>query len=758
MTDVRPSHTPAYGGVDLTTCDREPIHVPGAIQPHGVLLALEPDDLTAVVVSANCEQLLGVASGAARGRTLAELLGDAAAAAIAPRAASPTKGEPMVLRLPEDLPLATGARGALAGADVDVTVHRSGERVVVELEQLGGPGAGTLSYQSARGAMARLASAGSVADLADRLAHEVRGLSGFDRVMVYRFDQDWNGEVIAEDRREDLNPFLGLHYPATDIPAQARRLYTVNWTRLIADVSYTPVPLDPVLDEVTGAPLDLSHSTLRSVSPIHVEYLTNMGVGASMSVSLVIDDELWGLVACHHYSGPHRPSHDARAAVEFLGQVASQMINDRERADGREAAIGSQTELNRFTAALTASELNPLVQLMSDPALLRLVGAGGAALSVEGVITTLGRVPEERHLQRIGALLHRPDGRAVHTHHLGVLAPDLEEVSDVAAGAMVIGSSDPSSWLMWLRPELEEVVDWGGDPTNKLLYDAEGPEVRLSPRKSFDKWRQVVRGRSEPWTAWQVDTAEALNAHVTGVLLARSREQIAMAESLQRSVVAEVAPDFDGVEIAARYLPASTYQLGGDWWDAFELDDGRVAFVVGDVAGHGVQAATAMTQVRTALRAYLFGGDTPAGCLDRLDRLMDGLLDQRVATALVGVLDRASGVLQLSSAGHLPPLLCVDGEAHELSLRQRPLLGIGVGQAVVDEVDLSGGATVLMYTDGLVERRGLDIAETLEQLRVTACVGPGERMQEWVDEIVEAVGGVKDDDTTVLAIRMGPQG
>ena len=183
--------------------------------------------------------------------------------------------------------------------------------------------------------MTHLAATTTVAGLAQALAAQIRNLTGHDRVMVYRFDQDWNGEVIAEDRREDLEPFLGLHYPASDIPAQARRLYATSWTRVIADVAYEPSPLVPAATAGPAEPLDLSLAVLRSVSPIHIEYLTNMGVRASMSVSLIQDGRLWGLVACHHYSGPRCPSHDARSAAEFVGQAASQLLRDRQAADDR---------------------------------------------------------------------------------------------------------------------------------------------------------------------------------------------------------------------------------------------------------------------------------------------------------------------------------------------------------------------------------------------------------------------------------------
>ncbi|WP_028637914.1 SpoIIE family protein phosphatase [Nocardioides sp. URHA0032] len=734
-------HTPSYGEVDLSTCDREPIHIPGAIQPHGVLLALDGDHQVRMA-SANSATLLGVGPDDALGHPLADVVGEAAAGAIIEREAAGLPKTPLVLHLDE-------------GTEVDVHVHRSGARLVIELEPLAAPDRAALSYHTARGAMSRMAGAASVHELAGHLAHEVREITAFDRVMVYRFDPEWNGEVIAEERRADLNPFLGLHYPSTDIPAQARRLYTVNWTRLIADTGYEPVPLHPVFDPGTGAPLDLSFATLRSVSPIHLEYLSNMGVTASMSVSIVVEDRLWGLVACHHYSGPHRPSHDARAAAEFLGQVASQVVVDRERADAREAALETQSMMAGITARITAGARSPLESLIEDPELLSLMDAEGAALCYDGVLTVRGTVADETTLRRVAAALESPLSYATQTDNVAALLPDLAGVPEVA-GVMRVGSAE-DRWLLWLRPQQERVVDWGGDPTNKLIAASEGPEVRLSPRKSFEKWRQVVSGRSLPWTPWQVDAADALGKHMQGLLLMRSREQIAMAESVQRSVVLDRAPAFPGLEVAARYLPATTYQLGGDWWDAFELPDGRIALAVGDVAGHGVSAASAMTQIRTALRAYVFEGHDPAACLDRLDRLMDGLLDQRVATAAVAVLDPATGRMRIAGAGHPQPLLVRDGDAVEVGVVSRPLLGVGWGTSTSTDLVLEPGTTLLVYTDGLVEERGVDMAERMDHLRrLAADTHPGVDIDQWIDGLLAVQGDRPDDDTTLLAVRVTP--
>lgn len=745
------AHTPAYAAADLTNCDREPIHIPGAIQPHGALLALGLDLAEVVMASANAGPMLGVEPDDVPGASLASLLGAEAAEAVRVSVEG-ARAEVLHLHVEE-----LAARGALLPSYVDAAVHRSGDRVLVELEAADPEGEALLSYRAARGAMQRLSRTASVVELSEGLVREIADLTGFDRVMVYRFDQDWNGEVIAESRRPDLNPFLGLHYPHTDIPAQARRLYTVNWIRLIADILYTPVPIHAVLDPATGAPLDLSHSTLRSVSPIHVEYLSNMGVTASMSVSLVIDGELWGLIACHHYSGPLELSLDVRAASEFLGQVASQLVAERERADARESQRRAEELLTTVQAA-TSSSPAPLQTLMQISSLADLMDAGGVALCFDGHLTTLGTVPDHASIRRIAELLRRPESQPGSSSYLAALDPDLAAVADTAAGALVIGSA-PDRWLCWVRPELPEVVDWGGDPTNKQMALAEDPQVRLSPRKSFEKWQQVVRGHSEVWQPWHLDHAVSLASHLASLLYANSREQVDMAESLQRSVIPVQAPRVEGLEMAARYLPASTFQMGGDWWDAFELPGGRMAFVVGDVAGHGVAAATTMTQLRAAVRAHLFGEESPAVVLDRTDRFMDGLFEQVIATAVVGTVEPATGRVVLAAAGHPPPLLVQGGAAQELQIATRPVLGLGVTGARETELVLAPGSTLLLYTDGLVERRGVDLSTSLALLADLAGRGPGlAGMEEWVDGMLLAVPGARDDDTTVLAIRMSPAG
>src|SRR5690349_20879503 len=308
----------------LLHCADEPIAVPGAIQPHGVLLALEEPGLTVVSASANAAELFG---GPVLGRALADLL---------------PAGELTELRagLAGDLGEVNPLRQTVGGAEVDLVLHRGDGLLLAEWEPLAGAEVAPAVWHARLPAvLARLAQSGSLEELTATLARDVRALTGFDRVMVYRFDPEWNGEVVAEDRRPDLEPFLGLHYPASDIPAQARELYTRNWLRLIPDARYTPVPLEPPVSPRTGRRLDLSGSMLRSVSPVHLEYLANMGVVASMSVSLVDRGRLWGLVACHGYSGAHRPSYADRTAAEFLGRTASLLLRTTVEAGDRDRVV-----------------------------------------------------------------------------------------------------------------------------------------------------------------------------------------------------------------------------------------------------------------------------------------------------------------------------------------------------------------------------------------------------------------------------------
>jgi GAF domain-containing protein len=717
----------------LAGCASEPIRVPGAVQPHGVLLAVREPGLEVVVASANAGELFG---RQVQGARLHDLIAPDALAELADG-------------LTGDLLDLDPVRLQVAGDDVDLTAHRTDGLLVTEWERLDrARQAGAAWHRRLPRTLQRLQAATTVQQLSDALAREVRALTAFDRVMVYRFDQQWNGEVVAEDRRADLEPFLGLRFPHSDIPPQARALYLENWLRLIPDAGYTPVPLQPATD------LDLTGSSLRSVSPVHLEYLANMGVRASMSVSLISGGRLWGLVACHHYAGPHRPSPADRVAAEFLGRTASLLLATTTEAGDAERVLAVAERQARLVEALGRTPRSPAQALtQGELTVADLLPAGGAAVRLGGRLRLLGRTPPaDRVEQVVGALAA---GGTTATDALSRLVPSAGDLSEVASGVLavpVVGGVD-GDFLAWFRPETLREVDWGGDPgASKVVETGAGGGVRLSPRRSFARWSETVRGTSTPWRPHEVVAAAQLADHLSDVGLRRAQEESRLAATLQRTLLLEKLPEVPGVDLAAHYTPSSSDVVGGDWYDLVLLPSGRVAVVLGDVAGHGLGAAAVTAQVRHALRAYLLAEEGPAAALRRLGALVAVLLPEEMATAVVAELDPATGALRLANAGHLPPLLVASGTARLVDDVRGPALGL-MSSASYDEVELALGADgrVLLYTDGLVELRGEDVGDGCERLRAAA-TGFAAGAQGLVDGALADLSPHAEDDVTLVAL------
>lgn len=736
--------------VDLDNCAREPIHVPGSIQPRGVLLAVTEPDLVVAHVSENVGDLLGPPVDAVLGRSLARAVGADAEAAVRQHVA--TWGN-----LRDRNPLQLTVPTPDGDLEVDAVLHRlaSGDStlLVVELEPATGPRPFSFpnTYQAVRGAVERLNRAHGLDELYDITAREVRALTGFDRVMVYRFDAEYNGEVVAEARREDLNAFLGLHYPASDIPPQARALYEKNWLRLISDVAYTPARLVPGLDGPTGLPLDLTHAVLRSVSPMHCEYLGNMGVAASMSISLLRDGRLWGLIACHHYAGPHVPPYGVRAAAEFLGSTLSLRLVARVEEDEHRERLTASDALGRLLET-ARDEDRPLAQALLDgPGLLGLVPADGAVAQVDGAVQTAGVVPVG--LPALLTWVAEQADDVVVRAALGDEEPALAaQVPDVA-GVLALRLPDGQS-VVWVRREQVHHVDWGGDPHNKAIARREGDTVRLSPRLSFDLWRETVRGRSAPWDAHHVEAATELRSRLLEVLVLRSRTQLRAAQTVQRSLLPASLPVLDGWHVDARYEPAAGGRVGGDWFDALLLPDGRLAVVVGDVAGHGLAAAAAMGQLRNALRAYLLRGDSPTQVLAGLDLVARWTMPFEMATAVVALVDPATGHADVAVAGHpRPVLLHADGRAELVSLPVDRPLGVGSGTPPAATLQVPAGGALVLYSDGLVDSRATRLRDGLARLRAAVDRTDDPTRPLRIDDVLDACRDeAAADDLTLLVL------
>jgi two-component system, chemotaxis family, sensor kinase Cph1 len=521
----RPSAPPGFGQADLSNCEREQIHLAGSIQPHGALLVAGEPDLVVLQASANAANFLNL-SGPLLGCRLDELDGDLAQR-IAPHLPQPL----------ERIPLAVRCHVGAPAIAVDVLLHRPpAGGLVVELERAGPSVDLTLQV---RDALESVLPCPTLQTLCDETARIVRDLTGYDRVMVYRFDEEGHGEVFAECRRTDLEPFLGNRYPASDIPQIARRLYESNRVRVLVDVEYTPVPLRPQLSPVTGRDLDLSLSFLRSMSPIHIQYLKNMGVGATLVASLMVGGRLWGLISCHHYA-PRFVHYEMRAVCELVAETVATRIAALESFARAQGELAVRRLEQRMIQAI-ARDGDWRSALFEGPQpLLHALGATGAALLFEGQTMTAGEVPGTAQLRDIGEWLDsRPHSAVVATASLGSDAPAFAELTPEASGLLATAvSSSPGEYLIWFRPERIRTVTWGGNPFKAVVLGNDPAE--LSPRRSFAQWHQLVEGTSEPWTPADLTAARLIGETVTDVVLQFRAVRMLIAQSQLEQVSRQV--------------------------------------------------------------------------------------------------------------------------------------------------------------------------------------------------------------------------
>ena len=523
--------------VTLDNCASEPIHIPGAIQPYGVLFACRGPELIVSQVSANVgAQFTDASPETVLGRSLQELVDEPSAAVLRAVAESDdVRGDGPFRLVTRD------------NVSLDAVATRTGDVLLIEVEPATPTRFHTIGSfdPRLRSIVRRLHAAQSIASLSDIAAAELRRLTGFDRVMVYRFDADWNGEVVAQDKRADLEPFLGQRYPASDIPAQARRLYTVNRLRLIADASYEPCPLVPPLDPQTRAPLDMSESLLRSVSPIHIQYLHNMAVRASMSVSLIVDGELAGLIACHHYAGPHRVSVTVRDTCEYLGAALSWQLHVIEGAESARRMRETQRHEGELVRRLAVA--SELLDALDAPALLELVEAKGAAVVLHEGTRRIGQCPSLEDVQAIVAQLRAQPDEVHVTDRLAHVITGAERFEERAAGMLAVAIAPAlGEYILWFRPAIAREIRWAGNPSKQASMDEAGVP-RLTPRGSFELYKEVVRGRSEPWQEWQIDAASSLRRVLLGgvrrraVELRNVNERLRLADRAKDHIVAAVS-------------------------------------------------------------------------------------------------------------------------------------------------------------------------------------------------------------------------
>jgi len=503
--------------VDLTTCDREPIHVPEHIQSHGVLLAVDPASMTVERISASVTALLGGSPGDWLGAPVADRLPASVWSAVeaAARDLEALSATPRHVYF--------GDLGQ--GRSFDVIAHVHEGRLLLEFdERPTGDDTWADPLRVTNDAIRVLGRAEDLPTLCDLLTQQVQKVLGYHRVMIYRFAHDWHGWVFAEARRPDLEPFLDLHYPASDIPVPARRLFLLNRVRMIPDVQYDAAVMQP--PRPTGTvPLDMSYSFLRGVSPIHVEYLENMGVRATLTMGLQHRGQLWGMIACHHYDETRRLPYFMRTAAELITVAAEMRVAEllsREQATSRERTA---KDLHVISQALAGHEsMRDGMEACLDT-LQELVGAGGFVVWLGEVALRAGEVPSDETVGEVVAVLRSRGCRDLfHTDHLAAHVPGAERWSAMAAGLLAIPVSHADdAWLLWFRPERRHSVSWAGEPSKPARLGPNG--IRLTPRASFEQWIEEVRERSEPWSTVHLEASEGLRTALSDVLY-RERERL----------------------------------------------------------------------------------------------------------------------------------------------------------------------------------------------------------------------------------------
>ncbi len=515
----------------------EPIHIPGQIQPHGVLFVLQEKNkqLEILQVSENTKQLLGIEPEELIDRNLSSLLSKNQIEKIVSHLKEAEKSDLTTVKL-KGVNRSTGIFSS--------KIYRYNDLVILELEPQPEKRKNTdlELLSSLNVAIAAMKAQQTLSSLCDRFLAEIEKLTGFDRLMVYRFEPNNNGVVIAERRKTaEIESYLGLHYPATDVDSKSREYYLKNSLRMVPDVNYQPVNLIPRKNPITREVIDLYQSILRSVAPCHVEYLKNMGVAATMVISLIDDGKLWGLVVCHNYR-PKYIDRQTRSLCKLLGQYLSAEIfrqQEKKALSYRNKVKSIQERLRKDLSR----ERNSIEEVLkrNKSSLLDLVQASGAAIALGEQISPIGVTPNLSQIkQTIDWLQKDRRQECFYSDCLEKSYPEAGEFKDKASGILAISIFlVPTSYhLIWFRPEQTQTVNWAGNPQDSFSIDENG-QIKLSPRSSFELWKEQVKNRSLPWQTSEIEAAKELRNTLS--LAALEFSQIALKQAAQKAQVANFA-------------------------------------------------------------------------------------------------------------------------------------------------------------------------------------------------------------------------
>jgi light-regulated signal transduction histidine kinase (bacteriophytochrome) len=517
--------------VDLSSCDRELVQYPEAIQPHGAMLTVDEQSDLILHASANCAAFVGKPPQAVIGAPVAAVLGPASRELIA-----------SLHRMPLDSGPVNIAQESFVGSErgFNLFAHRCGGLIILEFEKADPDAAGATPnlYSEVRADLARLQQTKTLQEFFDLAVERIRAFTGYDRVMAYRFAEDGSGKVVAEAKRDELEPYLGLHYPSTDIPAPARRLFSLSWVRHLPDVDYTPVPLLAAKSPLVTGPVDMSFASLRSVSVMYTGYLKNMGVQSTLVMPLVKEGRLWGLISAMHHAAPRHISHQTRMAAEFLAHTLSLLMSAKEDAELFERISAMKATSDALTRLLgNDAEIAPLLRTPPTLALLaQLIEAGGVAVVSETAVTPSGDTPPAEALRELARWLAERATPLFATDRLPALYKPAAAFAKQASGVLAIRvAPELPDYVVWFRPEQIEDVQWAGNPHKPVeISDADGMQ-RLRPRNSFALWQESVQDRAVPWRDDEKDAASRLAAAISEIVAARAGRIARISRALDSS-------------------------------------------------------------------------------------------------------------------------------------------------------------------------------------------------------------------------------
>lgn len=501
--------------VNLTNCEFEPIHIPGSIQPHGFLIGINCNSWKIDFCSGNLFNYLEIDYKQILNTEFKTSFGELQEALVKEYISKNLLLSSSPLRL------------NLFGKDFLCTIHKSDNIYILEGEPTSENKKISDVYDQTSQFLSYMNETHTLKELCDMVVKGTREITGYDRVMVYCFDKDYNGEVFAESVRDDLEPFFGLHYPHTDIPPQARDLYMQNLLRLIVDIDYKPVPIYTVDDGNDTKNLNLSLSILRSTSPMHVQYLHNMGVGATLTISLIHKKKLWGLIACHHYS-PKNLTPEIRLAAQLQGHFITSQIDIRQSNEEYEISRKSNLALEKINAVELPAKESSFEILVQKPELLELCNASGVTIIINGNIYKNGLLPSDSDILILSEWLSKHTGNTqFFTDKLIDIIPEnLLENCDNASGVIYHSLGiDNNNCIIWYRPETLTEVNWAGDPTKAIVKDKNG----LSPRNSFKLWREIIKCQSNVWLDPELNAAanyaHAIQKQLNLILMTQEEEK-----------------------------------------------------------------------------------------------------------------------------------------------------------------------------------------------------------------------------------------